>query len=79
MIGYVLSEDYWGKGIIEAVKAVLAYAFTELNLDLVTVHHFAYNEKSRRVIEKCGFHYEGTLRHCTRFTTATSTTLCATQ
>lgn len=67
MLGYVLSEDYWGKGIItEASRAVLAYAFTDLQLSLVTVHHYAYNQKSRRVIEKCGFHYEGTLRHCTK-------------
>lgn len=67
MLGYVLSEDYWGKGIItEASRALLAYAFTDLNLKLVSVHHYAYNQKSRRVIEKCGFRYEGTLRHCTK-------------
>ena len=67
MLGYVLSEDYWGKGIItEASRALLAYAFTDLNLILVSVHHYAYNQKSRRVIEKCGFRYEGTLRHCTK-------------
>lgn len=67
MLGYVLSEDYWGKGIItEASRAILTYAFSELDLNLVTVHHYAYNQKSRRVIEKCGFHYEGTLRHCTK-------------
>lgn len=64
MLGYVLSEDYWGKGITtEAAKAVLAYAFEELRLAMVTVHHYDYNLRSRRVIDKCGFHYEGTLRH----------------
>ena len=66
MLGYVLSEDYWGKGIItEASRAILTYAFSTRS-NLVTVHHYAYNQKSRRVIEKCGFHYEGTLRHCTK-------------
>lgn len=67
MLGYVLSEDYWGKGIItEASKAVLSYAFNDLDLTLVTVQHYDYNQRSRRVIEKCGFKYEGTLRYCTR-------------
>jgi putative acetyltransferase len=67
MLGYVLSEDYWGKGIItEASRAVLAYAFTDLNLKLVSVQHYVHNQKSRRVIEKCGFKYEGTLRYCTK-------------
>lgn len=67
MLGYVLSEDYWGRGITtEAAKAVLRYAFNEMNLYMVTVHHYPFNHRSKRVIEKCGFIYEGTLRHCTR-------------
>lgn len=67
MLGYVLSEDYWGKGIItEAAKAVLAHGFTDMNLTMITVNHYSYNNKSRRVIEKCGFKYEGTLRHCVK-------------
>ena len=37
-------------------------AFEELRLQLVTVYHFAYNQRSRRVIEKAGFVSEGTLR-----------------
>lgn len=33
-IGYVLSKDYWGKGIMpEAVGAVISYLFNDLNLD----------------------------------------------
>lgn len=65
MLGYVLSEEYWGRGITtEASKAILKYAFTELELSMVTVNHYTFNETSKRVIEKCGFIYEGTLRHC---------------
>lgn len=67
MLGYVLSEDYWGKGIVtEASRAVIEYAFTKLGLTMVTVHHYSHNQKSKRVIDKCGFRYEGTLRHCTK-------------
>ena len=63
MLGYVLSEDYWGQGIVpEGVNAVLDYAFNHLYLELTTVAHFPFNHQSKRVIEKCGFKYEGTLR-----------------
>ena len=57
-IGYVLSKEYWGKGImVEAIKAVIEYCFEELKLDAITVGHFINNNQSRRVIEKCGFEY----------------------
>jgi putative acetyltransferase len=63
MIGYVLSEEYWGKGIMsEACKAVVKYAFDEAKLELLTIFHYPFNIRSKRVIEKCGFRYEGTLR-----------------
>lgn len=65
MLGYVLSDEYWGRGITtEASKAVLNYAFSELGLSMVTVQHYTFNHSSKRVIEKCGFVYEGTLRNC---------------
>lgn len=67
MLGYVLSEDYWGRGITtEAAKAVIAYAFEELGLAMVTVHHYDNNLRSGRVIDKCGFHYEGKLRRAVK-------------
>ena len=58
-IGYVLSKDYWGMGIMpEAVKAVIQYLFEVLNLDFIVCGHFADNIRSMRVQEKCGFkHY----------------------
>lgn len=57
-IGYVLNPQYWGRGIMpEAVKCLIDYGFTKLNLDLIWCGHFKYNEKSKRVIEKCGFKY----------------------
>lgn len=55
-IGYVLSRDYWGKGLMpEAVKAVIRYCFEALGLDALTVGHFKENSQSCRVIKKCGF------------------------
>jgi len=59
-IGYVLSKDYWGKGIMpEAVKAAIQYAFEELNVDVLWCGHFQINEQSQKVIEKTGFKYCG--------------------
>lgn len=64
---YVLSEDYHNKGYMtEAVKCMLEYAFSELNLLIIAICHYPFNVESKRVIEKCGFTYEGTLRKYSR-------------
>ena len=55
-IGYVLSKDYWGKGIMpEAVKTVIDYLFNVKNLDFLTCGYYDFNIQSKRVQEKCGF------------------------
>jgi len=55
-IGYVLSKDYWGQGLMpEAVKAVIKYGFDNLGMEAFAIEHFVDNMQSRRVIEKCGF------------------------
>ena len=57
-IGYVLSKDYWGRGLMtEAVKAVIGYCFNTLRLDVLFCGHYAENTQSKRVIEKCGFRF----------------------
>lgn len=57
-IGYVLSKDYWGRGLMpEAVKAVINYCFRVLQFDYLTCGHFDHNDRSRRVVEKCGFRF----------------------
>ena len=69
-IGYVLSKDYWGQGLMtEAVKAVIDYLFTTVRLDFIVISHFLRNDRSRRVIEKCGFAYTGDGIHQTRYGT----------
>ena len=55
-IGYVLSKDHWGKGLMpEAVGAVIDYLFNTLNFDFLTCGYFDFNNQSKRVQEKCGF------------------------
>lgn len=57
-IGYVLSKNYWGKGLMpEAVSAIVKFCFDECRLDALTIGHFSTNSQSKRVIEKCGFRY----------------------
>ena len=66
-IGYVLSKSCWGKGYMtEAVRAVLQYCFHELRMDWVTCAHFMENDRSRRVIEKCGFRYVRDIKYETQ-------------
>lgn len=63
MIGYALSESYWGQGImVEVVKKVMAYGFDEMQLKLISSGHSAFNVRSKRVLEKCGFKFEGIIR-----------------
>lgn len=77
MMGYVLSEDYWGRGIMtEASKAVIEYAFEYMKLDILVIDHFEFNVGSKRVIEKCGFTYEGMLRHAAPVATGKIHDIC---
>ena len=62
-LGYALGVDYWGQGYMtEAVRAVVGFGFSALGLDLISATCYPDNPASRRVLEKCGFVYEGTLR-----------------
>lgn len=55
-IGYVLSRDYWGRGIMtEAVRAVIDYLFNVLDFDFLTCGYYDFNIQSKKVQEKCGF------------------------
>jgi ribosomal-protein-alanine N-acetyltransferase len=55
-IGYVLSKEHWGKGIMpEAASAIIDYLFGSLDLDFLTCGYYDFNSQSKRVQEKCGF------------------------
>ena len=63
-LGYSMSEDYWGLGLMtEAAKRIIAYAFEDLKLDILSIQTSETNARSRRIIQKCGFTSEGFLRH----------------
>ncbi len=62
-LGYALGKPYWGKGLMtEIAEKLLAYAFEEKGYGLVSVSHYTDNFRSQRVIEKCGFRFEGIQR-----------------
>jgi len=56
ILGYSIDEDEQGKGYMkESVKLLLKYAFHECELHRVEASALVNNEKSRRVLTKCGF------------------------
>jgi len=62
-VGFFLGRAHWGKGYMtEALTAVLAHAFDVLGLNRVAGGHYAGNEVSGRVQQKCGMRLEGTHR-----------------
>ena len=62
-IGYAINEECWGKGYTtEAVQAVPAYDFEQKGREMLSAYAYPWNIASRRVLDKCGFQYEGTLK-----------------
>ncbi len=57
---YLLQSSYWGKGLAtEAARALLHYAFTQLNLASLHGGAAPDNLASKRVMEKIGMQYAG--------------------
>ncbi|MBR2933403.1 MAG: GNAT family N-acetyltransferase [Clostridia bacterium] len=55
-IGFVLSKDYWGQGIMaEAVNGLIDHLFNKNGLDFLLCGYYDFNAQSKRVQEKCGF------------------------
>lgn len=66
-MGYSLAKDRWGRGYMtEAAKRLIRYGFDDLKLVVLMIRTSETNRRSQRVIEKCGFRYEGTLRRAYR-------------
>jgi RimJ/RimL family protein N-acetyltransferase len=65
-VGYWAPTPHAKKGFTTfGVKCALVYAFDKLGSDRVQVMTDEANAGSRRVIEKCGFAFEGLLRNMT--------------
>lgn len=62
-VGFILAKEYWNKGITtQVLKRILELVFTKLGVNSVEATAMVGNNASARVLEKCGFKKEGTLR-----------------
>ena len=59
-IGYWLGAAFWNRGFAtEAVRALIDFAFTEMEHDSLSAGARVTNPASRRILEKCGFQWTG--------------------
>jgi ribosomal-protein-alanine N-acetyltransferase len=62
-IGYFVGEHYWGKGIAtEAVRLLVDFIETRMDINRIYAHVFAYNQSSMKVLQKNGFYLESIQR-----------------
>lgn len=62
-LGYVIAEEYWGKGIVvEAAKPLINFGFKHFAMQRLQCRCDILNPQSSRVMEKLGMQYEGTLK-----------------
>jgi RimJ/RimL family protein N-acetyltransferase len=62
-MGYYIAEPFWGRGLgTSAVRQVCDYIFERTNIIRIFAEPYATNAASCRILEKCGFTCEGTLR-----------------
>jgi [ribosomal protein S5]-alanine N-acetyltransferase len=59
-LGYWLSEQYWGQGVVStAVNLLVDFVFANYpDITRIYADLFSYNPGSARVLQKCGFHLE---------------------
>ncbi len=62
-IGYVLNPRFQGMGLAtEAVRAVMRFGFTHLELHRIEAHFIQGNDRSRLLMERVGMTFEGYAR-----------------
>ena len=62
-IGYWIIEDFQGQGIVtKSCKALIAFCFTNLNLNRIEIKCGTENLKSKAIPEKLSFKKEGVIR-----------------
>lgn len=63
-ITYFIGTKYIGQGFAtEAVKTMLRFGFETLGLERIQGRCMCHNIGSKKVLDKCGFQYEGIGRH----------------
>lgn len=62
-IGYWVAKDFQGKGIItRACTKLISYGFKHLSLNRIYIRVASTNEASKKIPERLGLTYDGTLR-----------------
>jgi RimJ/RimL family protein N-acetyltransferase len=62
-VGYWVAKHYWGKAVMtRALKGFCEFIHKEYGISRIEAPIFAFNTASCRVVEKCGFEFEGMMR-----------------
>ncbi|WP_294372517.1 GNAT family N-acetyltransferase [uncultured Clostridium sp.] len=62
-IGYCIGSNWWHKGIMaEALREVIKFFMEYVGVRRIEARYDSRNVNSGKVMQKCGFKYEGTLR-----------------
>ncbi|WP_263322090.1 GNAT family N-acetyltransferase [Endozoicomonas sp. Mp262] len=63
-IGYWLSQEHWGKGVMsKAVETIGHYAFEKFDVVRLFADVVKHNYGSCKVLERCGYNLEGVFRN----------------
>ena len=63
-VGYRIDPRVWGQGYCtEALKRIMDFVYMETAIDRLWTDVDVNNAGSNKVVEKCGFKLEGTIRH----------------
>jgi ribosomal-protein-serine acetyltransferase len=63
-IGYWLSKDFQGKGIVtKSVLKFISYAFNQLDMEVVQISAAVGNTASRKVCDRLGFKLDGIIKN----------------
>lgn len=60
---YMIAKESWGMGYgTEALKAVINFAFSCMDIEIIEADHFSVNAASGAVMRKCGMTYIETVK-----------------
>jgi len=63
-VSFIIGDKrFWGKGLaVKAIQRVIQFAFIDLKLKRLAAGYYIVNTGSKKVLEKCGFKFEGEQR-----------------